>query len=156
MQERRIVETGQLTGWRRWSWLVPAAAVVAVDQFTKEIALDRLSRGAIQVVGPVWFRLTFNRGVAFGLAGQWGWPVIAFVAVAVAVLVKLALRARDGLLLVGLGLVIGGALSNLGDRLFRARGVVDFIAVGFWPAFNLADAAVVVGCVMCAFWLIRQ
>jgi signal peptidase II len=132
-----------------------AAAVIVVDQVTKTLALDHLRFGvAHHVIGPVNWRLTLNSGAAFSL-GRGVTPVVeAAVVVLVAGLVLFAGRAgrrASGPALVGLGLLLGGALSNLGDRLFRPfdGSVVDFIqAVSWWPVFNVADSAVVVGVIV--------
>jgi len=109
----------------------------------------------------VWkldLELEFNTGSAFSLMRGWA-PILAGVAVAIVVLLLASVRrVRSDLLAASVGLVVGGALGNLADRVFRSHhgAVVDFIAFHFWPTFNLADAAIVVGALWAAFLLWRQ
>jgi signal peptidase II len=130
-----------------------AAVVVAADQLTKWWAVDRLSRGPINLVGPVRLALTRNRGGAFGL-GSGVLPVVVLAVVALVVVLVVVGRSIDRpAVAVSLGLVLGGALGNLADRIFRApafgRGsVIDFVDLRWWPVFNLADAAITCGCVL--------
>jgi signal peptidase II len=134
-----------------------AAAVVAADQASKSWAVHRLSQGPIHVVWKLDFVLTYNTGAAFSFAQGWA-PVFAGVAVVVVVvLVTLARHVRSTALAVALGLVVGGALGNLTDRVVRHHGgaVVDFIALHFWPTFNVADSCIVVGGIMAALLLWR-
>jgi signal peptidase II len=109
------------------------------------------------VLGPVYLVLSFNRGAAFSL-GSGASPVIEALAsaLAVAVIAFSGRAARVGaspVVVVGLGLLSGGALSNLIDRLLGDHhgAVVDFIqAVSWWPTFNVADAAITTGAVTVA------
>lgn len=133
-------------------WQV-AIVVVLVDQISKMLARAHLRPDyAVDVISG-FFRLTLvhNSGAAFGLfpGGRF-----FFVTVAVAVVVGLILYARvasDGSLLrvIALGLGVGGAAGNLVDRLAFGR-VTDFLDFHFWPVFNLADSAIVVGLVTLA------
>jgi signal peptidase II len=133
---------------------VIAVVVVVADQLSKAWALDRLAGGAVNIVGKaVRFELTRNSGAAFGLlegAGSW----LALLAVVIVVVVFLSLHRDMGLSTVlAMGFVLGGAVGNLGDRLFRGDGladglVVDFIDIGPWPNFNIADSAIVVGIIL--------
>lgn len=128
-----------------------AAAIVAADQLTKEWALRALDDGPIDLVWTLRLRLAFNTGTAFSIAAGRG-AVVGLVAIAV-VLVMIwmgrAVASRLGGL--ALGLVLGGALGNLADRAFRSGdgflggAVVDFVDLQWWPVFNLADSAIVVG-----------
>jgi signal peptidase II len=129
-----------------------AAVVVAADQATKAWALERLDGGrAIEVIeGVLTLRLTFNSGGAFGL-GQ-GAPGL-FLAATLVILVVIAVmagRVDDARATVPLGLVMGGGLGNLADRVFRGTGgrVVDFVDLHVWPVFNLADSAIVAGVIV--------
>jgi signal peptidase II len=135
-----------------------AAIVIAVDQVTKTIAIDRLSSGPVHVVGPFSFALEFNTGVAFSIGSGAGALIVVAVIVLVAILGLAAFGAPTRAGATAIGLVLGGALSNLGDRLFRGRGgaVVDFVHTSFWPTFNVADAAITIGCVLLAIVLLRQ
>jgi signal peptidase II len=132
-----------------------ALAVVAADQATKALALARLSDGGLALLGP-WLRLVLvhNTGAAFGLLGGGDRPLAAVGALAAAGLWWASGRAARPAVAWALGLVLGGAVGNLLDRLVR-HAVVDFVAVGPWPVFNLADAAVTVGVVWLAWELVR-
>lgn len=132
--------------------LLVGAAVVAVDQATKWIAQRGLARGeSVSVVGD-FFRLTHvqNPGGAFGLFRESG-SMFTLLSVAAVIFLFWTVRrypARAVGMRFALGLVLGGALGNLIDRVRTSR-VVDFFDVGFgdlrWPVFNVADVAVVVG-----------
>ena len=131
--------------------LATAALVVAVDQTTKTWALSALADGPVTVVdGVLDLRLAFNPGGAFGLLpGLPGFFLVATVAV-VALILLWARRVEDGRWIVPLGMVLGGGLGNLADRVLRDHGgrVVDFIDLHVWPVFNLADSAIVVGALL--------
>lgn len=130
-----------------------AGLVLAVDQATKGLARDRLADGDRDLVGPLALRLTSNDGVAFSLFGGGGALIIAVTAVAaLAVLAWFVLGAgrRAGGAL-GAALVLGGALGNLLDRV-RLGAVTDFIDVGPWPTFNVADTAIVTGVALLALF----
>ncbi|HEV7525581.1 MAG TPA: signal peptidase II [Acidimicrobiia bacterium] len=151
-----VAETRRLTPSRtRTAWVVAAlVSIVAVDQLTKVFAVAALSDGPNRVVGDfVEFELTRNSGSAF--SGFQGYtPVLAVFAIVIAVFVARAVRqATDRWALVGLVLVLGGALGNLADRLVRSPGflrghVVDFVAVGSFPVFNVADSCITVGAIL--------
>ncbi len=165
VQERRVVVTAlSLTSRRRArQLLIPAVALVvlAADQASKTWALHHVppAPGGRHLTGSLWLVLTFNSGAAFSL-GRGVTPFIEAVVIALVVWLvvfsRRATRAGSIPLAVGLGLLLGGAAGNLADRVFRHnRGsVIDFIdaaRVGshdWWPVFNVADAAVVVGVVI--------
>ena len=128
--------------------LLTAGVVVIADQITKSLALEALSDGHIDLIdGILALRLTFNPGGAFGLLQ--GFPELFLLASGVVVIAILlwARRADEPRLLVPLGLVLGGGVGNLTDRLVRDHDgqVVDFIDLHVWPVFNLADSAIVIG-----------
>ena len=126
--------------------LATAGVVVAADQVTKSLALSRL-HGPVHVLGPFGLALGFNSGVAFSLFTR-ATPVIGSLAAVVVVLLSaLAWRARSGGVALAFGLVLGGALGNLCDRVFRSHhgSVVDFITLTHWPTFNVADACITIG-----------
>jgi signal peptidase II len=132
--------------------VVIAAAVLVADVLTKMIAVEELSgRAPVEVLdGWLELRLVRNSGAAFGLAQG---LTILFTLVAVAVVVvilRLASRMRSRGWAVALGLILGGAVGNLLDRIFREPGplrgrVIDFLELPHWPVFNLADSAIVCG-----------
>jgi signal peptidase II len=136
----------------RWSLLLGvAAAVLAADQLTKWWAVETLDNRTIDLVWTLQLRLTINYGSAFSVARGRG-AIISLVAlVVVAVLLRSGRYATRPGMAVAIGLVFGGALGNLIDRAFRAGdgllggGVIDFIDLQWWPVFNIADAAIVVG-----------
>ena len=148
MQERRLLPTLKR---HRLAFFGAAAVVVALDQLAKQVALSELADGPVHLVGSLRLVLAFNDGAAFSLgSGRTG--AIAFVALGVAVvLLALGWRATKGGYAVGYGVVLGGALGNLVDRALRdghgflGGRVVDFVDVGWWPVFNLADASLWVG-----------
>jgi signal peptidase II len=135
-----------------------AAAIVALDQWTKAWATRTLAgRPPVEIIGE-FVRLTYTRnsGVAFGLGAGLPFPYYVFSIAAVVVILwlfarqKVAGTSRQ----VALALILGGAIGNLIDRV-TAGEVVDFIEVGWrrwhWPVFNVADSAVSIGVVMFAF-----
>lgn len=126
--------------------LVVGVALVA-DQVTKHVVASQLTVGdEIAVAGPFSIHHVHNSGIAFGLfAGVTG-MVIALTAVAVTWMLVFFARsgARHPVLPVALGLLIGGSVSNLADRI-RLGHVTDFLDLRYWPAFNLADMCIVVG-----------
>jgi signal peptidase II len=138
-----------------------AAAVVVVDQLTKWWATNALADGPIVVVdGWFQFRLTFNTGASFSLFSGGG-QLIALVAIGVVIMIFYVLGdASRRLEAVALGLVLGGAVGNLLDRVFRGSGlldgaVVDFIDFSSFATFNVADIAINIGVLLlfvAAFW----
>jgi signal peptidase II len=135
--------------------------VVALDQLTKLWAVDRLADGPVDVLGSdIGFRLSRNSGGAFSIF-QGFTPFLALLAVLLTViLVRAVARTDDRLMLVALALVLGGALGNLVDRLFRSPGflrgeVVDFIGVKSFPTFNVADSAITIGAVLLLVAVLR-
>ena len=123
--------------------------VALSDLATKAWARGVLAQRAIHVWGPWWWRLNFNRGVSFSLnpsGPRWTSLLTAAVLAAVA---WYARRARHWSTATGFGLVLGGGVGNLLDRVTATPPrVTDFVAVGSFPVFNLADAAITVGVVM--------
>jgi signal peptidase II len=123
------------------------AVVAALDQGAKALALASLTPGeSINVFYGIDLTLVRNTGIAFGaLAGAGDAPIVAFTAVALgALLAFFVARADRPLLWLPVGVVLGGAAGNLIDRA-RFGAVVDFIDPVLWPAFNLADMAIVLG-----------
>ncbi|MEM8903089.1 MAG: signal peptidase II [Actinomycetota bacterium] len=140
---------------RRRLPLAVAAGLLIADQLTKWWALERLDDGStIDLVWTLRFRLVFNEGMSFSLGQGLGWLVGLIGLVVVAVLVVWAGRIDPRSQRVAVGAVIGGAVGNLVDRIFRADdgplsgAVVDFIDLQWWPVFNVADMALVVGVIV--------
>src|SRR5947209_7531792 len=142
--------------------LVATVLAFVLDLVTKLLAVAHLSDRAPVVVVPkvLDLQLTRNPGAAFGLAGG---ATIIFTLVAAAVVVFIiatARRLRSRGWAIALGLLLGGALGNLGDRLFRDPGplrghVVDWIHLTHWPIFNVADSCIVIGGVLAVLLSLR-
>ena len=134
-------------------WLL-VATIVVVDQLSKHWALNRLSGNrTIDVVGSLRFNLAFNKGMAFSQATGAG-PIIGALGFVVIIGIVLWLRrSAQGLAAIAAGMIVGGAIGNLVDRLLRGdawlRGaVVDFVDLQWFPIFNVADSAISVGAML--------
>ncbi|MGV9865601.1 signal peptidase II [Rhodococcus koreensis] len=140
---------------RRLLLFAIAGTILATDLLTKILAVANIEPGR-----PVWLigdlvslRLVRNPGAAFSMATGMTW-LLTLVAVGVVIgVVRIGRTLRSPWWALGLGLVLGGALGNLVDRFFRAPGVmqghvVDFVSVGWWPVFNVADSAIVCGAIL--------
>lgn len=131
-----------------------AAAVVATDQWVKALVIARLASGNVVSLfgGFLHLDYTWNTGAAFGFGRSAG-GFFAVAAVVVCLGIVLSFRrvvASPLLVRLALGLILGGAIGNLIDRL-RLGHVVDFIDLRWWPVFNLADSAIVCGVVLLCF-----
>ena len=131
--------------------LLVAVVIIVLDQLSKAWALRDLADGhIIHVIWTLQFNLTYNRGMAFSRGTGLG-PVIGVMALVVVVMLLLSLRRADNSLTrLATGLIIGGAIGNILDRLFRGSGwmrgaVIDFIDFQWWPVFNVADMAIMFG-----------
>jgi signal peptidase II len=135
----------------QWVSLIAIAlAAVVADQVTKHVVATNLRLGdRLHIVGPFAIRHVQNSGIAFGLFASATPAVIVLTAVAVAWMLAYFARsgARHPVLPIALGLVIGGSVSNLADRI-RLGYVTDFLDFRYWPAFNLADSFIVIGVVI--------
>ena len=146
--------------WRNVVFFLTALLIAAADQLSKIGIRNFLPEGQ-SVPETGFFRLTHvhNTGGVFGLFQGQSFPltIVAFIGVAVLLFYALLLHRRfpplDNMLgKSALGLVLGGTIGNLIDRL-NFGYVTDFIDFGFWPAFNIADSAVVVGVILFAYSL---
>ncbi|MFT3900311.1 MAG: signal peptidase II [Gordonia sp. (in: high G+C Gram-positive bacteria)] len=130
-----------------------AVAVWVIDVLTKMWAVEKLEgRDPVYLLGTDWLSLSFlrNSGAAFSMATGYTWVLTIVALLVVVVIIRLSGKLRSSWWILGLALILGGALGNLTDRLLRSPGplrgeVVDFIRVGWWPVFNVADSAVVGG-----------
>lgn len=134
--------------------LVIASIVILVDQLTKNWAVNALGDGRrIHVAWTLQFNLTYNSGMAFSKGSGLG-PYIGVLAAIVVVGLVISLRrVRNTVTLLATGLIIGGAVGNIIDRLVRGDGwfrgsVIDFIDFQWWPVFNVADMCVMIGAAM--------
>lgn len=132
-----------LTARRRLTLATVAVAAIGIDALSKMWASARLPGEPISL-GPLTLRLVHNRGIAFGV-GRF-LPASTIIIVAAAIAVVIAVVGWRGRLdpPIAAGLIVGGALANVGDRL-TADSVVDFIDIGRWPVFNLADVILLTG-----------
>lgn len=143
-----------------------ALVVIVLDQATKRAIVDWMGPRAIEdrweLAGRVLaFEYVENTGVAFGMfAGRTGF--VSVLAIAAGVLLVGALMAflradikRNPVIQAAFGAVLGGAIGNLIDRL-RVGYVIDFIAVGTWPKFNVADSAITLGVAVVVITLLRE
>ncbi|RFD27273.1 signal peptidase II [Mycobacterium uberis] len=135
-----------------------AAAVLTLDIVTKVLAVKLLPPGQpVSIIGDtVTWTLVRNSGAAFSVATGYTW-VLTLIATGVVVgIFWIGRRLVSPWWALGLGMILGGAMGNLVDRFFRApaplRGhVVDFLSIGWWPVFNVADPSVVGGAVLLVF-----
>jgi signal peptidase II len=155
-------DTAEAVPARRQTALLAAAAVIALllDVLTKAVAVVTLEgEPPLRLLGgAVYLTLIRNSGAAFSMASGLTWLLTLVAIGVVVVIVRLAPRLRSPGWALALGLVLGGALGNLVDRMLRAPGplrghVVDFVSLlapdgQVWPVFNLADSAIVCGGVL--------
>ncbi|RVW09010.1 signal peptidase II [Prescottella agglutinans] len=144
------------SGPRRMVLLVGVAVVVlGLDLLTKVLAVAFIDpKNPVEIIGDtVTLTLIRNPGAAFSMATGMTW-LLTLVAVGVVVgVIKIGRTLSSLWWALGLGLVLGGALGNLIDRIFRSPGplqghVVDFVSVGWWPVFNVADSSIVCGAIL--------
>ncbi|OAV78790.1 signal peptidase II [Dietzia sp. 111N12-1] len=143
--------------------LVIAALIVAVDQIAKVLAVANLEDSRpIELIGDtVRLVLLRNPGAAFSMGTEFTVVLSIVATVVVAGLLWFSRRVHSRWWAWGLGLILGGAAGNLVDRYFRAPGilqghVVDYMAVGWWPVFNVADASLVTGVIVVAVAVFRN
>jgi signal peptidase II len=141
---------------RRLRLLLSVAAVILVlDVVTKVLAVKLLTpQQPVSIVGDtVTWTLVRNSGAAFSMGTSYTW-VLTLVATGVVIgIIWMGRRLVSPWWALGLGMILGGALGNLVDRFFRSPGplrghVVDFLSIGWWPVFNVADPAVVGGAIL--------
>jgi signal peptidase II len=134
-------------------WAPVTAGVVIVDQLTKWWAESRLDDGDVDLIWTLRLHLSHNTGMAFSRGQNLG-PIIGVVALVVIVAMLLSLKRQSGRVAnLAVGMIIGGALGNVFDRLFRSPGwfrgaVVDFIDLQWFPIFNVADMGITIGGVL--------
>ena len=148
LQPVSTAERSLAAGRAQWvALLVVAGAAVVADQLTKQLVGRTLDLGeSVDIAGPFSIHHVQNSGIAFGLFGSRTAIVIGVTAIAVGAMLVFFARSgrRHPVLPVALGLVLGGSIANLIDRV-RLGHVTDFLDLVAWPAFNLADTFIVVG-----------
>jgi signal peptidase II len=135
--------------------LAIAAVVLVLDIVTKVLAVRLLTPGQpVSIVGDtITWTLVRNSGAAFSMATGYTW-VLTLVATGVVIgIIWMGRRLVSPWWAIGLGMILGGAMGNLVDRFFRSPGplrghVVDFLSIGWWPVFNVADPSVVGGAIL--------
>ena len=149
---------GPRDGARAWGLAVALCGLVLiVDQAAKAIVESELVPGEqVDVLGPLGLTLAHNQGVAFGLASGSDAPLIVFAVLALGFVgFLLARNPTTPGMWIAAGLVAGGAVGNLIDRL-RAGEVTDYIEIGSWPPFNVADMAITAGVLVFALIFLRE
>ncbi len=139
--------------------ILTAVVVVVADQVTKQLALDNLRGDGVDILGGlVTLRLAYNPGGAFGILPGVPWLFAVAAAIIGVVVVWTARQAESKGAAIALGLILGGGVGNIVDRVFRDLDgrVVDFVDLHWWPLFNLADAAIVFGVVFLLWSSIRS
>jgi signal peptidase II len=123
--------------------------VVVADRVTTTLTTDHLHE-VRHVWGPFGLALTYNSGFAFSLFSGRAILVTVLLCIGVVVLAVVVSQVRTVTLAVGSGLVLGGAVGNLSERIVGGHGgqVPDFVTLNYWPTFNLADACVTVGVII--------
>jgi signal peptidase II len=123
--------------------------VVVADRVTTTIALDHL-HDVRHIWGPLGLSMTFNSGFAFSLFSGRAVAVTVLLCIGVIVLAVVVAQVKTVPLAIGAGLVLGGAIGNLSERIAGGHGgrVPDFVTLDYWPTFNLADACVTVGVIV--------
>ncbi len=142
-----------------------AVTVLAVDVFSKALVLEKLAGTGHPPVkllhGLITLGLTFNAGAAFGVGTSYTAVIALIVCGVIIAIIRKARQLCSAAWTIALGLLLGGAMGNLGDRLFRAPGplrgrVVDWINLPHFPwTFNLADAAITCAAIMIAGLAVR-
>ena len=146
----------------RWTSPAIVATIVVLDQVTKSWIVATHSSVPLEIVGhDIEFRVARNSGGAFSTFTN-ATIVLAVLAIGLSIwLVRTLRRSTDRATVITLSLVLGGALGNLADRVFRSPGVlrghvVDFIKVGSFPSFNVADSAITVGALLLVLMSFRS
>lgn len=142
--------------WQWFSFALVVLCAVGADQLTKWLVTSRLALGSsVSIAGSVKISHVQNSGIAFGFFAQATSLVIVLTAAVVLWMVFFFARsgARHPFLPAALGLVVGGSVSNLFDRIVHGY-VTDFVDFGFFPSFNLADSFIVLGVATLIFFLI--
>ncbi len=137
--------------------IVIALAVIGLDQLTKYLVRAHMELGeSIPNTGIIRLTYITNTGGAFGILANQAFllALVAVIGIAVFLVYLRYIPLQNTLLKIGLGLGLGGAIGNLIDRLRFEGKVTDFIDIGAWPVFNVADMSIVVGTIIIAYYLL--
>ena len=153
------------SAWRWLAWLAVSAGVVLLDQVSKHLVRGLLASGSTIHVTPFFeLVLILNPGAAFSfLSSAAGWQRELFIGIALGasalIIYLMRKHARDRVFCLGLGLILGGAIGNVIDRMLLGA-VVDFLYFHlgeyYWPAFNLADSAITCGAALLIWDSLRR
>ncbi|WP_372462229.1 signal peptidase II [Nocardia rosealba] len=154
--ETSAVTETETPGRRRLTTLLIIAAVLfGLDLLTKCLAVAYIDPDdPVPIIGDfARLDLVRNPGAAFSMATGMTWLLTLIAAAVVVGVIRIGRTLRSLWWAIGLGMVLGGAMGNLVDRIFRSPGplqghVVDFVAIGWWPVFNVADSAIVCGAIL--------
>lgn len=138
------------------SFFITALSAIALDQVSKVLVRANMSlEQSIPDEGPFRITYTTNVGGAFGILGNQGFLIVVTTMIGIAAILLYSRYPLFNRMLaqIALGLLLGGAVGNLIDRIFQGE-VTDFIDVGAWPVFNLADTAITIGVILFLYYLI--
>ena len=151
----KAAETEVVPRRRQPLLLSVAAVVLTLDIVTKVLAVKLLTPGQpVPIIGDtVTWTLVRNSGAAFSMATGYTWMLTLIASAVVVGIVWMGRRLVSTWWAIGLGMILGGAMGNLVDRFCRSPGplrghVVDFLSIGWWPVFNVADPSVVGGAIL--------
>lgn len=126
-----------------------ALVVTALDAATKAWARSALATGDVHVAGAVWLRLQYNSGISFSFNRSGPLVTTVVTVIISAIVIVVGLNASPGVPTAGFGLLLGGGIANVIDRLAaNPHQVTDFVALGSFPVFNLADVSITAGFVV--------
>ncbi len=137
--------------------LYTSLAVFIIDFLTKLFAKINLTVGQVKTIIPKVLEFVYveNTGVAFGLFKDVQWLMIILSVLIICVIIYLIKDVRDKRLLISAGLILGGAIGNLFDRIMNGA-IVDFIKISIWPVFNIADSAITVGAILLVIYFMKK
>jgi len=141
-----------------FSLIIVAGLIFGLDQFAKTMVVNSLalyeSWAPIPALERI-FRFTYihNTGAAFGMFSKSGSVFVVVAIVVAAAIFYFYPLVSNWLVKLSLGLQLGGAMGNLWDRIFNNGAVIDYVDIGFWPIFNIADISIVTGVTILAVWL---
>ena len=141
-------------------WVIIVLIIVGMDQLTKYLVVKNIAFGSMVTIIDKLFYFTHstNKGAAFGMFQNGRVVFIPLTILMCAAMIFYMTREKNTVLRIALSLILGGAVGNLIDRMFKPAGVVDFIYIPpvsfIFPNFNIADSSVVVGTCILAYYVI--